>query len=598
MKHGDATGVRKEHGRTMQDQRDMALARLRHLRLDRMLPAARELVLERRRSCPDDMTWQMEAANQDLFEGDPDAALAVFEALARIEGFGGALECLLKSAELRARRGDFTAAFDILATTRLKYPDYDGTDSVRRQILLLADVPQRGPIQDMVKAARMGPTSIATISRAIEMLAGYTAHNGDDHEMALELGRLLRLAGRHAEAVSVLASPATAKGYAGRLESMIELARAWEAVRNPGAAWDIVSTIGTEFPAHSAFSTLVVEFLARRGRSAEAIGILGRLYPGLEPGHRSPALAALAEARATRMFEAGLIPGKLSVSMLVAPAEAMPLVGAGIIILTKDEADILMHNLVHHYRLGFRNFCLVDNQSHDGTADCIARFRAEYPDALVFSCHDQIAGHYQADKMGLFMDVFVGYARLAGITLDWLFFLDTDELLACIDRADAEKLRIAMADKTYDIIVFHWLLCASPAPLRSTPSASSPFESFNVVEPTFPPTSKIALRVGSGCRPTEGNHWISGFDGDIARAFIAAEHGWLMFHFTIRSFDQLRSKVVNGGRAFLDTSGLETHGGHWKERYARYLDEGDAFIGQLLLDHVRSVRDGGFTLEP
>lgn len=582
----------------MHDRYDMTLSSLQRLRLDRSLPAARELILKMQQLYPDDMSWQMEAANQNLFEDKPDAALAIFETLAQIEDFSGNLECLLKSAELRAQRGDFATAFEILSTTRLKYPDYDGVERVHSQIRLLASGLQRHPIQEMIKAIRGGPASTTTISQAIEMLVHYTNGSIDDHEMTLELGRLLRLAGRNAEAIPVLTSLVTATGFAGRLESMIELARACEASRDPDAAWDIISRIGADFPAHSAFSTLVVEFLARRGRSTEAIGIVGRIYPDLDPEYRSSALAALVEARATRAFEADPIPEQLTVALLAAPAASAPFPGAGIIILTKDEVDILMHNLVHHYRLGFRAFCLVDNQSHDETALCIARFRVEHPDALVFSCHDQVVGHYQAAKMSLFMDMFVGYARIAGITLDWLFFLDTDELLACVTTADAESLRMAMSDKTYDIIVFHWVICASPAPLRSTPSSPSPFESFNVVKPTFPPTSKVAIRVGSRCRPTEGNHWVTGFQGETARACIAAEHGWLMFHFTIRSFDQLKSKVVNGGRAFLDTNGLETHGGHWKERYERYRHEGDAFIEQLLLHHVRSVRNGGSQLAP
>ena len=87
---------------------------------------------------------------------------------------------------------------------------------------------------------------------------------------------------------------------------------------------------------------------------------------------------------------------------------------------------------------------------------------------------------------------------------------------------------------------------------------------------------------------------VSGFDGSPDRLWIAAEHGWFMFHFMIRSFDQLRSKVINGGRAFQDTRGLETHGGHWKARYERYEREGDRFIETLLTEHVRSVADGGW----
>ncbi len=581
----------------MADEHETALLQLRRLRADGALPAARTLVAAWRQRCPDDPHWAMEHATQHLFDGDTASARDLFTALAARRDFPGALECMLKSAELSAGREEFATAFEMLQLAEALHPDYDGLATVRRQIERQAGGVRRAPVREAVLALRSAPATAPALQEATERLLAYLAAVPDDLEMLLELGRLHRLAGRPGDAVAVLRTPADADGFAGQLESLIELARACAAAGDRHAAWRVAQEIGRRFPRHAAFTTLAVELLARRGRADEAIRVAGQAFASLEPAQRSEALAALAEARAIRIFETALEPGRIRASGPASPPAA-PLDGAGIVILTKDEADILGHNLRHHYRIGFRHFCIVDNASADASAAVVALFRQQHPDALVFSCHDPIAGHYQADKMAVFADMFSSYARIAGIGLEWLFFLDTDELISCATPAEADALRAAMRDARHDILVFHWLLCASPAPLRATPADASPFESFPVVKPLRPPTAKIALRVGSGCRPTEGNHWMSGFEGSADRLWIAAEHGWFMFHFMIRSFDQLKTKVVNGGRAFQDTRGLETHGGHWKARYERFLRDGDGFIEALLCQHVSSTADGGWRLGP
>jgi tetratricopeptide (TPR) repeat protein len=581
----------------MADERETVLLQLGHLRAGHDLPAARALVEAWLQTCPDDPYWTMENATQHLFEGDTASAHELFTMLAGQAGFGGALECMLKSAELSAGRGEFATALEMLSAAQARYPDYDGVAAVRRQVERQAVGTRREPVRDAVLAVRNASANPAALRQAIKRLQAYAGEAPDDLEMLLELGRLHRLDGQPGEAVKVLRRPADADGFAGQLESLIELARACEATGDRHAAWRVAQEIGRRFPRHAAFSTLAVELLARHGRAGEAIRCASQAFGALEPAQRAEALAALAEARATRIFETTLRPDRMGIADLVQPAHA-PLDAAGIVILTKDEADILGHNLRHHYRIGFRHFCIVDNASTDATASTIACFRQEHPDTLVFSCLDPVSGHYQADKMRVFADLFAAYARIAGITLDWMFFLDTDELIACAAPADADALRAAMGNPGHDILVFHWLLCASPQPLRTTPPDASPFQSFPVIKPTRPPTSKVALRVNNGCRPTEGNHWVLGFEGSPGQVWIAAEHGWFMFHFMIRSFEQLRSKVENGGRAFQNTTGLETHGGHWKARYERFLRDGDDFIETLLRDHVSSTADGGSRLSP
>lgn len=575
----------------MDDDRAAALLGLRRLREEGSLPAARLLVDRLCEAAPDDDQWKMETAYQFLFEGAPDAAVAIMAPLARRPNFAGALECMLKSAEIHAERGNDAAAADMLSMAEARFPDYEGLATVRRNVARHTSGVDRRAVLDAIARLHAGPASLPALPMTTALALGYVRTAPDDLPIMLELGHLLQLSHRLADAITVFRHLGRIDGFGGQLESLIGLARACQTTGNPDGAWQTALDIRARFPAHSAFPVLVVELLARHDRAADAIRIVDTVYADLEPVHRSLAASSLAEAKAIAVFNtmAGRI---MDVSGLARPASSVPYDHAGIVILTKDEADFLPHNLAHHYALGFRSFCVIDNQSTDATRDCIDRFREAHPDALVFSCQDPIAGHYQADKMNVFATLFVGYARIAGIRLDWMFFIDTDELIAHPRQADADMLRAAMADARHEIIVFHWLQCASAVPYRAMPMAASPFESFPIVRPSRPPASKVALRVSGGLMPTEGNHWATGFEGPADSVWIAADHGWFMFHFTIRSFEQLRSKVVNGGRAFLGTQGLETHGGHWKHRYERYLDEGDAFIERLLSEHVGSMAPG------
>lgn len=583
---------------TIPDEQEELPARLRHLRANGSLAEARALIGSCCAAAPGDLYWQMERGTQSLHEGRPELALPIFETLARTEPFGGAFECALKSAELRAGQGDIAAALEMLTLATTYQPGHDALTTVRALIASQSRSAGRELVRAAIATLRAGVIEWPALQRTIELVRHYLHDAVGDLEMGLELARLLGLAGRHGEAIPVLQALATQADFAGRLESMIGLARALDGVGQKDMAWNVASEIRTAFPAHSAFPVLATELLARHGHWDDAIRLIDIAYPAVAPEHRAGALGALVEARAIRSFETGTALQQMSIAGLQAQQPDAGYANAGIVMLTKDEDDILGHMLVHHYRLGFRHFCIVDNQSSDGTASRIHAFRQHHPDALVFACYDQIVGHYQADKMGVFMDMFVRYAAIVGVALDWMFFLDTDELIACASPDDAARLGEAMADPGCDLIVFHWLLCASPTPLHATPATRSPFESFPVVKPTRPPTTKVAVRVGSLCRPTEGNHWVHVFEALPDRVWIAAEHGWLMFHFTIRSFEQLRAKVLNGGRAFLDTKGLETHGGHWKARYACYQAEGDPFIERLLHEHVQSVAQDGMRLSP
>ena len=50
----------------------------------------------------------------------------------------------------------------------------------------------------------------------------------------------------------------------------------------------------------------------------------------------------------------------------------------------------------------------------------------------------------------------------------------------------------------------------------------------------------------------------------------------------------MKKKVINGGRAFKASKGLENHGGHWRERYIAYETRGEDVLSEILQTHIDS----------
>ncbi len=103
-------------------------------------------------------------------------------------------------------------------------------------------------------------------------------------------------------------------------------------------------------------------------------------------------------------------------------------------------------------------------------------------------------------------------------------------------------------------------------------------------------TSKVAVRTGLGLYPTVGNHFVITAPEMFEALEVAAEHGWFMAHFPLRTVGQVRSKVINGGRAYQGTKGLEHHGVHWKARYDLYLTHGDNVVKDMLQQWIDEVK--------
>ena len=265
---------------------------------------------------------------------------------------------------------------------------------------------------------------------------------------------------------------------------------------------------------------------------------------------------------------------------------------AVLVMMVKDESDIIRQNLQHHYKLGFRYFFVLDNRSNDATSAVIAEFRAGHPDAQVACLYDFVVGYYQAAKMAAvvaFLSIYLEHENNPG---RWLFFVDADEFITfCAgDVVEGPKrISAALDDPAHKMLVMHWAQCASMEVVEHDTPDRSLLETHTRIWTTMEPAvTKVAIRMDAGMTTRQGNHMVESFPYQTDAAVVLAEFGLYMLHFPQRSVDQMRRKVVNGAAAYAATKGQENHGGHWRQYYEWYSQNGDVVLRQLIQQHIDS----------
>src|SRR5262245_2286261 len=122
----------------------------------------------------------------------------------------------------------------------------------------------------------------------------------------------------------------------------------------------------------------------------------------------------------------------------------MPALEIWVIGTTRNEADIIRTNVLHHLNQGIDRFLILDNGSVDGTSDVLADLARDFP--LEWRPH---LGHFRQDKLltPLAQEAFVRGA-------DWVMYVDADEcwyapgstLRAVLERSSAGALRVQLVN--------------------------------------------------------------------------------------------------------------------------------------------------------
>ena len=247
-----------------------------------------------------------------------------------------------------------------------------------------------------------------------------------------------------------------------------------------------------------------------------------------------------------------------------------------IVMMIKDEADIIDLNLAWHRRLGFRRFIILDNGSTDGSRYKLLAFRARSPEAELLIVDDPTVAYFQNRKT-------TGLASMAGKLwpqLRWIFPLDADEFVCVRDDLASATGRLENAKATTVYIPYynaHQLGDGSPC------DETVPFYERQIYHRARVEDFKVAFRNLPIETVEMGNHDVAFYSG-WPRLTSGLKAGLVYRHYPARSFAHLKSKIVNGGRALAATDYPETTGFHWRDWYRRYQAEGDAVL--------RAIYDG------
>nr|WP_298795001.1 glycosyltransferase family 2 protein [uncultured Acetobacter sp.] len=278
----------------------------------------------------------------------------------------------------------------------------------------------------------------------------------------------------------------------------------------------------------------------------------------------------------------------------ISPQVSVPALSkAALLLLVKDEADIISQNLQHHYQLGFRRFFILDNNSTDGTTDLIIQFRHDYPDARVFCAFDYQIAYYQASKMKALEQFMLLYLEHDETPVDWVFFVDADEFITCCTQNTeqaVEKFNAILEDPGISMLVFNWAQAALVSPAQKpVPFGPTLGETHLTVWPKMKVNvTKIAYRLRQGLSPVTGNHFVERFDQPASAIRIMTEAEFCMLHFPMRSKEQIRKKIENGMTALKASTLPDYVGEHWRTYYSWYKQGGDNVLLGLLRDHIRS----------
>jgi hypothetical protein len=223
-----------------------------------------------------------------------------------------------------------------------------------------------------------------------------------------------------------------------------------------------------------------------------------------------------------------------------------------VIMMYRDEADILPWSLEHWYRLGVRDFYLCDNLSTDGSAFICEQFKLRHFDSNVWNFEDDRNDWPGRDRINLMKT----QAIIDGC--DWIFPADADEFLQ-------------LGPSYYNLFMFLEQL--------SPDFCAYEIEYLNVYPNHYYETQKPQKKVFGRLNPdwiiSMGNHLIENRQPDIipSHCLIAC-----YFHYSIRNFEQFKRKMINWWTAF-HNSPHQTH--PHAEHYRNWQIEGDAYIQKV-----------------
>lgn len=225
-----------------------------------------------------------------------------------------------------------------------------------------------------------------------------------------------------------------------------------------------------------------------------------------------------------------------------------------LISMVKNERGIFETFSGHALGL-FDRIILVDHRSTDGTKEYIEALNKQYPVVEFFSFDEP--GYYQSQLMTWLVKNIVDQN-----TPGWVFFLDADEFLPFESREEFN--RVLAKYNASPLISMPWL---NLVPLD--------MQSGVVIGGKFLKPSNYAAHCKIAFQPNlipvndyivaQGNHAL--LVGATHLQALPAEQSFPIYHFPIRTKQQLRNKILHGVESYrsMGNNRVEGFGAHWDE---------------------------------
>jgi len=260
---------------------------------------------------------------------------------------------------------------------------------------------------------------------------------------------------------------------------------------------------------------------------------------------------------------------------------------AAVVMMAKDEGDIISHNIGWLYFIGLRRFVIIDNASEDDTAQQLAALQRSLPGIELLVVADPILRYMQAQKTtGLYR-----FALSLWPDLQWVFPIDADEFLIPLKGLAVLDTLSPRIDAVTIPKSVHFR--------NTTQQGEEPgifFERMDLCSPLFEVPPKVALRRNPFMAIAQGNHKVQlltrpeAYEGGF-------KHGLYLREYPVRSFAHFVRKVRNGGQAIHAAQTFLGHavgGGHWLAAHDVLQTGGETALRALYeRDWVR-VRTGRF----
>lgn len=264
-------------------------------------------------------------------------------------------------------------------------------------------------------------------------------------------------------------------------------------------------------------------------------------------------------------------------------------------LLVKNEADIILDNILFHLAVGVDFIIVTDNGSTDATLDILRELQAQGLIALIQE------KEYIQERLVNHMGRLARDYHHATI----LFHADTDEFWTPVG---ATNLKQAFLRQKRELVFVHSKVVV---PARETFREPFPQKSMYLVEKPLPAVDlekasesvslmvleqypKIMFSVKDRFREVaKGNHHMVG-EG-IGEPYGAYAQNIVIHHFPIKSYTRFMEKVKNGGEVYArNRHYAREQGWHWK-RWYHWLNEGrfDSLVDQLIpprLDELKGIQ--------